>query len=177
MNSRENQLKAFDRLLTVRDFACGTGQGTYELAACLVELSLDFKIEGLTLEKIDVWMAKEKMTPHLDEQSYFYPIIEKQNCLEFHVVDILNDSIREAVDLIIINGLIAGPVIQTDDAFIKIWNRLNSELKAGGIGLISDKFHDGFNKQSERFIKLIPKTLDCRKIENLLLVEKKIVCD
>ena len=164
----ENYNNCNERLL-IRDYACGNGLGTYEIAATLSDMGLDFEMEGLSIEFAEIWMAVNKTVPY--DQTLNYPIVACP--IHFEQFDMLSGELRSPVDLIIMNGIIAGPFLHTDDDFNKILKRLEYELKDDAIALICDQFHAGFDKHKMQFVRLAEKRFKLDKTEKMIVINKK----
>ena len=141
-------LKFTDKI-AIRDYGCGTGQGTYELAEILEKQNIKFQLEGITFEALEVWMAVNRCLPHCDLPDYHFPECNSQ--VDIHQGDIINDAFRQPVDIIIINGLIGGPILNRDSDYQKVLERLTHELKEHGTVLIADSFHDGYKNNRQQF--------------------------
>ncbi len=59
-------LRQSNRSLLVVDYGCGTGQGTYEIAALVARSGRPGRVIGVTPEPLEAWMALNRGLPHLD---------------------------------------------------------------------------------------------------------------
>lgn len=149
------------------DAACGTGDGTHELALTLSESGFapeDILIEGWTVEPLEVWTAIHRL-PHRDrlseappENCYAAPVErEYHSRITFHCRNILevpyNDcygrmnEIDGSFDLILCNGLLGGPIINQRAQLSLAVNNLVQLLSPGGILLAADSFHGGWKQR------------------------------
>lgn len=160
------------RTLNCLDAACGTGEDTYGLALLLSEAGVspdDFRIDGWTLEPLEVWSAAHRRFPHdrrreallrgatsaLFQQGYGRRI-------RFSCRDILTSPTsfphpREncdtgggengLFDLIICNGLLGGPIVHGREQLNRAVGHLAGLLSPGGILLAADHFHGGWKQK------------------------------
>lgn len=126
------------------DMGCGTGQGTWELAAWLPPLAA---VIGVTREPLEVWMAQERRLPHLADDgaatAWAMPQPTLGVAVEFRVGD-LRAYTGEPVDLLLCNGLVAGPAWHAAADLALAWERFAALLAPGGLLLVGDSFHHGF---------------------------------
>jgi len=146
------------------DAACGTGEGSYGLALLLSEggfLPDQIRIDGWTLEPLEVWAATHIRFPHdrcrellfreetrtLCEQGF-------HKCIRFSCVDLAKAPLYPPLpqpgkqfDLIICNGLLGGPIINGKEQLKRIVANLTNLLAQGGILLAADHFHDGWKQK------------------------------
>jgi hypothetical protein len=141
------------------DYACGTGQGTWELATLLPPGSL---VVGITLEPLESWLAGHRNTSHLEwafrnmGSKYEYPIVDDQVEVAFVAGDFHSLAWRQKTDLIVCNGLIGGPLLNRPDAMRDVWQRFVAELSPGGLLLIGNRFHAGRAADCAAFLALRP---------------------
>ena len=159
------------RTLNCLDAACGTGEDTYGLALLLSEAGVspdDFRIDGWTLEPLEVWSAANRSFPHdrsreellrgatsyLFQQGY-------DRCINFSCRNILtspspspprkNRDIRGGenglFDLILCNGLLGGPIVHGREQLDRAVGNLAGLLSPGGILLAADRFHGGWKQK------------------------------
>lgn len=128
------------------DYACGTGQGTWELATLLPPGSL---VVGITLEPLESWLASHRDTSYLEwafqktDAKYEYPIVNDRVEVDFVAGDFHSLAWRQTTDLIVCNGLIGGPLLNRPDAMRDVWQRFARGLSPGGLLLIGNRFHAG----------------------------------
>jgi len=146
--------------LTMIDFACGTGHGTYEIIAIAKQLNIT-KIDaiGITREMLEVWMAKKLYIPHnhaRSKQLQQYKQLTKN--IIFEQGDILNYQYTakqlKNYNLIICNGLIAGRFMNKQKQYKKILKLFTKLITPNGLITIANNFHAGTNKQLKQFIKI-----------------------
>ncbi len=152
------QLPTLPLSLRILDAACGSGEGTWELAELLSRYGRQpeqIQLEGWTLEPLEVWTAQHQALPHEPqrEQSYQQRVqpLRQQGWGErvrFQAVDLL-EALPDTppFDLILCNGLLGGPIISSSDAVRQVLGQLAALLKRGGMLLVADHFHDGWKKK------------------------------
>jgi SAM-dependent methyltransferase len=160
------------RTLHCLDVACGTGEETYGLALLLSEEGLlpeAIRIDGWTLEPLEVWAATYLRFPHdrrretllrgataaLFQRGYGRRI-------SFRCQDILtspsqfpllrgngksNAGENRCFDLILCNGLLGGPIIHEKEQLNRAVGNLSQLLAPGGILLAADNFHGGWKQK------------------------------
>lgn len=150
------------RTLSCLDAACGSGETTYGLALLLSEGGFspeETRIEGWTLEPLEVWAATRRSFPHdrrretllreatsaLFEQGF-------QARIRFRCVDLTDLIQGETVgggqfDLILCNGLLGGPIIHQKELLGRAVGNLAELLAPGGILLAADSFHGGWKQK------------------------------
>jgi len=153
--------------LNCLDAACGTGEETYGLALLLSELGFspgDIRIEGLTLEPLEVWAATHSCLPHDPKReavlkdatsSLFQRGFDRSisfSCRDVMAPDstarfVREDGKTDLFDLIICNGLLGGPIIHAKGPLDRAVTNLVSLLAPGGILLAADNFHGGWKQK------------------------------
>lgn len=114
------------------------------------------RIEGWTIEPLEVHAAAEQTLPHdlQRQQSYRKRVGHLQalgwgEAVCFQVVDLLDCSFSsKTYDLILCNGLLGGPIINEPDAVAGVVKRLTGMLATGGCMLAASKFHGGWKKKT-----------------------------
>lgn len=150
------------------DAACGTGEDSYSLARLLMQRGLaadEFRVEGWTLEPLEIWAAAHNRFPHdRRRESEFRretaPLFEQgcQSVISFRCADLTenppnlipkNDTAKESCrfDLILCNGLLGGPIISEAGLLLQVVTNLEELLEPGGLLLAADSFHDGWNSR------------------------------
>lgn len=150
------------------DAACGTGEETYGLALLLAESGFspdEVRVEGWTVEPLEIWSATHRRLPHnlhretrLRESTASFFQQGYARCLRFGCRDILAPLDREAgqdnrsaeenrFDLIICNGLLGGPIIHQEDLLDRAVAHLTALLAPGGLLLAADNFHAGWKQK------------------------------
>jgi SAM-dependent methyltransferase len=145
------------------DAACGTGEESYGLALLLSEeglLPAEIRIDGWTLEPLEVWAATHRRFPHdrrreellrAATSALFQQGIGRR--IRFRSRDILtqspleNSDSRADFDLIICNGLLGGPIIHDRELLALSVNNLAQQLVPGGILLAANNFHGGWKQK------------------------------
>jgi SAM-dependent methyltransferase len=144
--------------LSILDAACGSGEGTWELAELAAETGWQpgqIQIAGWTLEPLEVWAAQNQLLPHEPERERIYqqrvqPLLELGwgEWVSFKTVDLLAESrSSERFNLILCNGLLGGPILHQQVQLQQVATVLNNLLAPGGTLLVADHFHDGWKKQ------------------------------
>lgn len=147
---------------TVRclDAACGTGEDTYGLALLLSEAGFSPEqvcIDGWTVEPLEVWAATYRRFPHDHRRETRFRIetstlIEQgfQKSIRFRCVDLTNSlqlSEQECFDLVICNGLLGGPILNSREQMEQAAGSLVDFLAPKGILLAADNFHGGWKQK------------------------------
>jgi chemotaxis methyl-accepting protein methylase len=144
--------------LRILDAACGSGEGTWELADLLAGNGWQpeqVQLEGWTLEPLEVWAAESRCLPHQPEREKNYqqrvqPLLEQGwgDRISFRTRDLLTEQIVSApFDLILCNGLLGGPIINQPSQLQQVLKQLAGLLSRGGVLLVADHFHAGWKKQ------------------------------
>jgi SAM-dependent methyltransferase len=139
------------------DAACGTGEESYGLAGLLSEEGLlpeRIRIDGWTLEPLEVWAASHRRFPH-DRQHEIRlrqatsPLLEQgfAECIHFDSVDLTAFQSDARFDLILCNGLLGGPIIHDTARLDHIVGTLARLLEPGGMLLAADHFHGGWKQK------------------------------
>ena len=154
------------------DAACGTGEETYGLSLLLSEGGFspeEIRIEGWTLEPLEVWAAVHRRLPHdrrreaqLRESTAALFRCGYDRCISFVCRDILTSPSpplhfpenrgegaggKKWFDLILCNGLLGGPIIHEKGLLDRAVGNLAQLLSPGGILLAADHFHGGWKQK------------------------------
>jgi chemotaxis methyl-accepting protein methylase len=142
------------------DAACGIGEDTYILLNIISEAgyaSDECSVEGWTLEPLEVWAATERRLPHDRHRELAWRMSTEavlaggyDRSITFTCLDLLApdlDMARERFDLIICNGLLGGPIINKPQQLTRALTTLIALLKPGGLLLIADHFHGGWQQK------------------------------
>ena len=144
------------------DAACGAGEETYGLAALLLASGFGtdaLRIEGWTLDPLEVWAATHVRFPHDPHrestcQREVAAIFEQGagRCLVFSCANLLSGcpTSEGEFDLILCNGLLGGPIINQRIELELAVRTLAALLKPGGLLLAADSFHGGWKKNIPR---------------------------
>jgi len=141
----------------VLDAACGTGEGTYDLAGLLLKCGIPPRLQqihGSSLEPLEIFTAAHGSFPHDPErQKRFRTFVEPH--FASHAVDnmlFFRDDImtedEKAYDIILCNGLLGGPFLHGPEMMERSVAALAKRLKPGGIILATDRFHGGWKKEN-----------------------------
>jgi SAM-dependent methyltransferase len=142
------------------DAACGSGEGTYELALLLMESGLavdSMHIHGATLEPLELFAAAHGYFPHdpARQKAYRQHIEPLLACgAAEHIRFFLEDLTKpvppagKGYDIIICNGLLGGPFLHDQRYLPETVARLAQRLRPGGILLAANHFHGGWKKVS-----------------------------
>ena len=137
------------------DAACGSGEGSYELAMLLLDRGYvpeNIEVHGATVEPLELFAAAHGWFPHDPERQTAYRRrirrLFADGTVERIVVyreDLIEEegSAGEAYDVIICNGLLGGPLLNEREKLAATVGRLCARLKPGGILLAADRFHGG----------------------------------
>lgn len=146
------------KALRCLDAACGTGEETYGLFALLLQggCGMDaIRVEGWTLDPLEVWAAAHARFPHDPKRESVYQrevadIFESGagRSMIFSCVDLISDRPTSGdFDLILCNGLLGGPIINHRDELEPAVRNLSELLRPGGLLLAADSFHGGWKKR------------------------------
>lgn len=140
------------------DAACGSGEGTYELALLLLETGYapeDIAVHGTTVEPLELFAAAHGWFPHEPvRQTAFRSRIRRifadggAERITFHREDLTREGWNggEGYDVILCNGLLGGPFLNGREKLAGTIGRLCARLKPGGILLAADRFHGGWKQ-------------------------------
>jgi SAM-dependent methyltransferase len=142
------------------DAACGTGEGSYDLAGVLLRCGIPcraFQVHGCSLEPLEVFTAAHSHFPQdPDREKQFRTItgpLFACNATErmlFFVDDIMRQPKPEEnrYDIILCNGLLGGPFLHGNKILTNAIASVVKRLKSGGVLLAADRFHGGWKKDS-----------------------------
>lgn len=140
------------------DAACGIGEDTYGLALMLAEQGFspeEIRIDGWTLEPLEVWAATHRRYPHDRRREVLLrettsPLFQRgfDRCITFSCQDILAYPPPSGrFDLILCNGLLGGPVLCEKNQLDRAVSTLTQLLAPGGVLLAADSFHGGWKQK------------------------------
>ncbi len=141
--------------ITCLDAACGSGEGTYELAAAVHRAGFapgEMTVRGTTLQPLEVVAAALACFPHdrqrqaeyqqtlaiLLSPDLFPQIAFCQEDLTCTVPD------KQRYAIILCNGLLGGPILHDSAQGLSVVRRLAARLESGGLLLADDCFHAGW---------------------------------
>ena len=139
------------------DAACGTGEGTYDVAALLAEHSdtgENMSIEGWTLEPLEVWAATHRCFPHDHPREVIYREVTSRlseqrtlGAIRFRCANLVNPPPEQQFNLVLCNGLLGGPILHQKVDVERVVVHLIELLAPGGMLLAANRFHDGWKRQ------------------------------
>ena len=141
------------------DTACGSGEGTYELAQLLVGNGFPaeaIQVHGTTLEPLELFAAAHASFPHdpQREAEYRRHIGSVFDCgaaehISFHQEKLCGNGVAEEnrFDIILCNGLLGGPFLHVREDLEKTIENLAGRLRPGGVLLAADRFHSGWKRR------------------------------
>lgn len=143
--------------LNCLDAACGTGEGTWDLAGALLAAGFspeDVAIKGFTLGALELFAAAHAFFPHDINRQYAYreeiaPYLDAGMAerMLFRQVDLRWDNgCQETYGVIICNGLLGGPMLHGRGSVERVVDMLAASLEPGGILMAADRFHAGWHK-------------------------------
>lgn len=144
------------------DAACGTGEGTYDLALLLGNSGIStnqYLIEGCSLDPLEVFAAAHGVFPHDKKRQTAYChstaqlFISGSPCqIWFFRDDICRQPQANETQYLIIlcNGLLGGPMLHDRLHLQRAVQALAARLEDGGLLLIADHFHGGWKKNTPR---------------------------
>lgn len=135
------------------DAACGSGEGTYELAMLLAGQGSDSgvrEVHGASLAAVEVFAAAHAFVPHDQRREAAYRRVVEPflaagggKCLEFFQEDLATAPVMEKYRIICCNGVLGGPLLGSSVLMREAVGRLAGRLEPGGLLLVADRFHDG----------------------------------
>lgn len=152
------QVAVGQRNLHLLDAACGSGEGTWELAEAAAAAGWrpeQVQLAGWTLEPLEVWAAAHQTLPHEPQRQQRYrqrvsPLLRHgwADRVAFSQRDLLCSSLHGGgFDLIICNGLLGGPLLHHSHDLALVIANLAGLLLPGGALLLADRFHDGWKQK------------------------------
>lgn len=144
------------------DAACGTGEGTYELARIIHEAVTGWGawlVDGVTLEPLELFSATHGYFPHdLGRQMAFRsrvaPLLAAVPAkrVSFRQGDLTGpaSAAGPGYRIIVCNGLLGGPLLHEERQLVAAVANLVTLLEPGGVLLAADRFHGGWKKRVPR---------------------------
>lgn len=142
------------------DAACGTGEGTYDLALLLHRMGVPCRLRrlyGCSLEPLEIFAAAHGFFPHdPDRERDFRKTtghLVKSGCaegMEFFRDDVFRrpSPAEEPYDAVLCNGLLGGPFIHGKEDLTGALAALAARLGPGGVLLAADRFHGGWKRKT-----------------------------
>ena len=139
------------------DAACGSGEGSWELAALCRGcgfLPHEVTIHGSSLDPLELFAAAHADFPHDPPRQREYrriiaPVTAAgfMNRIRFTQEELAEprDS-ADRYDLILCNGLLGGPMLHNPRRMERVVAGLVQRLRPGGLLLAADRFHEGWDK-------------------------------
>ena len=145
------------------DAACGDGGVTYGLAMLIQQQGFQpgqYTVEGWSLDPLEIWAAAHASFPHDPSRQHDFraSVVALFNAgaqlgMVFRAMDLEEIHTCNAApigktgfDLIICNGLLGGPIINTPFRLRNIVRNLSALLRPHGLLLAADHFHGGWKK-------------------------------
>lgn len=142
--------------LSCLDAACGTGEGTWDLAGALLAAGFSpdaFLIRGFTLGAMELFAAAHAFFPHDPDRQRAYraktaPLFAAgiAGRMLFRQADLRLDDNGETHGVILCNGLLGGPMLHERGSVEAVVRRLAASLEPGGMLMAADRFHAGWHK-------------------------------
>ncbi|WP_214174057.1 class I SAM-dependent methyltransferase [Geomobilimonas luticola] len=141
------------------DAACGTGEGTYELARIVHEAVAGWggwRVDGTTLEPLELFSAAHGYFPHDPERQAAFrsrvaPLLTAVPAkrLSFRQGDLTlpAPATGHGYRIIVCNGVLGGPLLHEKRQLTEGVANLVALLEPGGILLAADRFHGGWKKR------------------------------
>jgi chemotaxis methyl-accepting protein methylase len=143
------------RAVSFLDAACGTGEGTWEIARLLLKRGFTparMLVRGETLAPPEAFAAAHGFFPHDGRRQEGYrremaALIAAGAAAQvrFAAADILEGGEGE-FDLILCNGLLGGPFLHDEERLRRAAEILTERLARGGLLAAADTFHTGWKK-------------------------------
>ncbi len=155
--------------IRILDSACGSGEGTYQVAELLREAGYSGRsceVHGSTLEEIELYAAAHLYFPHDPQREREYrartaPLLGAADAprFEFYLDRVGSAPEREPYHLVLCNGLLGGPLLHDDAELDAAFAGLAARLLPGGVLLAADRFHAGWRLRvpAERLCALMEK--------------------
>ncbi|ACH40986.1 CheR-related putative SAM-binding domain protein [Citrifermentans bemidjiense Bem] len=150
----KERARSFEGGIRILDSACGSGEGTYQVAELLLEAGYSGRsceVHGSTLEEIELFAAAHLYFPHDPEREREYrarmaPVLGAADAprFEFYLDRVGSVPEREPYHLVLCNGLLGGPMLHDDAGLDTAFAGLSQRLLPGGVLLATDRFHAGW---------------------------------
>lgn len=143
--------------IRVLDAACGSGEGTYQVAQLLLEagMGMGSAVHGSTLEPIELFAGAHMFFPHAPEREREYrnragsllAPCANAPAMEFYLDRVGAPPSREPYDLVLCNGLLGGPLLHDPAELDSAFAGLSARVAPGGLLLAADRFHAGWRQR------------------------------
>jgi chemotaxis methyl-accepting protein methylase len=145
-------------VLRCLDAACGTGEGTFDLARLLIEegvLPECMEVHGSTLEPVELFAAAHGYFPHdAGRQTAYRQRVRSlvaagasgRLCFRQEDLGRGESGAVGGYDLILCNGLLGGPALHEEEKIARVVKILTGRLRQAGVLQAADRFHDGWKK-------------------------------
>jgi len=140
--------------IRVLDSACGSGEGTYQVAGLVAAAGpggRGSEVHGSTLEQIELFAAAHMFFPHdLDREGEYRsrvePLLSRPDAprMEFYLDRVGSAPAREPYHLVLCNGLLGGPLMHDPGQLACAFAGLAARLAPGGVLAAADRFHAGW---------------------------------
>lgn len=140
------------------DAACGSGEGTYELALLLLEAELSperIELHGTTVEPLELFAAAHGWFPHDPARQEAYRARIRRvftggadERVIFYREDLTvgGRAAGDGYDLVLCNGLLGGPLLSGAEKLAGAVGGLCARLGPGGLFMAADRFHEGWKR-------------------------------
>lgn len=139
------------------DAACGSGEGTWELALALERAEFspsEVTLHGSSLDRVELFAAIHLFFPNAPHRQHevrqrLTPLLDAgfADAMEFFPDDLLHPAaVNAPYDLILCNGAVGGPFIHDPDLLKRALSGLVQRLAPNGLLLLQNKFHGGWKK-------------------------------
>ncbi len=132
--------------MAVLDVGCGVGVNTLEMASALKGGSF----VGITSEPLEVWMAQMRRLPHDSRREAMMRRFDGKADFRLGRAE----SFSGSYDFIVCNGLVGGRFFSKDAQYRAFLNSCRASLRPNGQLLIADHFHEGSQRNLERFKRM-----------------------
>ena len=129
--------------MSLLDVGCGVGVNTLEMAAALVGA----RVTGITPEPLEVWMAQNRRLPHDARREAIMKGFDGKADFQLGSAEHFSGD----YDIIVCNGLIGGRFFYKESQYVAFLHCCGKALRPGGKVVISDRFHEGSQKNMEHF--------------------------
>jgi len=132
--------------MSLLDVGCGVGLNTLEIASALKGMA----VVGITPEPLEVWMAQNRCLPHdFHRQTMMRQFDGKADFMYGRAEEFSGDY-----DVIVCNGLVGGRFFHEVPKYQAFLHCCRESLCSGGRLIIADRFHEGSQRNIERFKRM-----------------------